>query len=95
MKVYANLVDVRIDMDFDEAVKGLHDEVLPQIKQAPGVVAGYWMRPRDDDNEGRSVVVFETEQQAQAAAQMIQEGSSPMQGVTIIRVETREVVAHL
>lgn len=93
--MYANLVDVRIDLDFDEAVKGLHEQVLPQVKQAPGVVAGYWMRPLGDDREGRSVVVFETEQQAQAAAQMVQEGSHPMQGVTVIRVETREVVAHL
>lgn len=93
--MYANLVDVRIDIDFDEALKGLHEEVLPQIKQIPGVVAGYWMRPGGTENEGRTVVVFETEQQAQAAAQMIQEGSSPMHGVTIIRVETREVVAHL
>lgn len=93
--MYANLIDVRIDMDFDEALKGLHEEVLPQVKQAPGLVAGYWMRPGDNDNEGRSVVVFETEQQARAAAQMVQEGGAPMQGVTITRVETREVVAHL
>jgi hypothetical protein len=93
--MYANLVDVRIDLDFDEALKGLQEEVLPQIKQAPGVVAGYWMRPLGDDKEGRTVLVFETEQQAQAAAQMFQEGSTPMPGVTIIRVETREVVAHL
>lgn len=93
--MYANLVDVRIDIDFDEAVKGLHEQVLPQIKQAPGMVAGYWMRPLGNDNEGRSIVIFETQEQAQAAAQMVQQGSGPMHGVTIIRVETREVVAHL
>jgi hypothetical protein len=93
--MYANLVDVRIDIDFDEAVKSLHGEVIPQIKQAPGLVAGYWMRPLDNDNEGRSIVVFETEEQARAAAQMVQEGNSPTHGVTIIRVETREVVGHL
>lgn len=93
--MFANLVDVRIETDFDEALKGLHEEVIPQIKQAPGVVAGYWMRPPDNGKEGRSVVVFETEQQAQAAAQMIPEGSNPMEGVTIVHVETREVVGHL
>jgi hypothetical protein len=93
--VFANLVDVRIEIDSAEALKGLHNEVLPQVKQAPGLVAGYWMGPLDGDDEGRSVVVFETEEQAHAAAQMVQEGSSPMEGVTIMRVETREVVAHL
>lgn len=67
----------------------------PEVKQAPGLVAGYWMRPLDNDNEGRSVVVFETGEQAQAAAQMVQEGSAPMPGVTVIRVETHEVVGHL
>lgn len=92
--MYANLVTVRIDTGFDDALKALHEQVLPQVKQAPGLVAGYWMRPQEG-NEGRSVVVFETEQQARDAAQMVQKGSSPMPGVTVLDVETREVVAHL
>ncbi len=91
--MYANLVTVRIDTDFNEAIKGLREQVLPQVKQAPGLVAGYWMHPQDD--QGTSIVIFETEQQAQSAAQMVQQGSSPMPGVTIISVETREVVASL
>ncbi|NUR58533.1 MAG: hypothetical protein HOV87_07545 [Catenulispora sp.] len=93
--MYANVVDVRIEIDFDQALKGLHEEVVPQVKQTPGVVAGYWMSPLDKDDVGHSVIVFETEEQARAAAQMVQEGSTPMEGVTIVRVETREVVAHL
>jgi hypothetical protein len=92
--MYANLVTVRIDTDFSDAIKGLHEQVLPQVKQAPGLVAGYWMRP-NDGNQGTSIVIFETEQQAQGAAQMVQQGSSPTPGVTIISVETREVVASL
>lgn len=92
--MYANLVTVRIDIDFDDALKGLREQVLPQVKQAPGLVAGYWMSPRDN-HQGTSIVVFETEQQAQAAAQTIQSGSSPMPGVSIVSVETREVVANL
>jgi hypothetical protein len=92
--MYANLVTVRIDADFDDALKGLHERVLPQVKQAPGLVAGYWLHPGHGD-EGTSVVVFETEQQAQSAAQMVQAGSNPMPGVTVISVETREVVANL
>lgn len=92
--MHANVVTVRIDLDFSDALKGLRDQVLPQVKQAPGLVAGYWMRP-SEDNQGTSIVVFETEQQAINAAQMIQKGSNPMPGVTVISVETREVVANL
>lgn len=92
--MYANLVTVRIDTDFNDALKGLHEQVLPRVKQAPGLVAGYWLQPRDD-NQGTSIVLFETEQQAQNAAQMVQQGSNPMPGVTVISVETREVVASL
>ena len=92
--MYANLVTVRIDIDFNEALKGLHEQVLPQIKQAPGLVAGYWLQ-LNEDNQGTSIVVYETEEQAQSAAQMVQRGSNPMPGVTITSVETREVVASL
>lgn len=52
------------------------------------------MSPRDD-HQGTSIVVFETEQQARAAAQAVQPGSNPMPGLTIVSLETREVVASL
>jgi hypothetical protein len=30
----------------DEAVEYLKAEVLPRVKQAPGLVGGYWLAPR-------------------------------------------------
>lgn len=92
--MFANLVTVRIDADFDDALRGLREQVLPQVKQTPGLVAGYWLQP-SGGNQGTSIVVYETEEQAQNAAQMVQQGTSPMPGVTITSVETREVVASL
>lgn len=92
--MYANLVTVRIDIDLNDALKDLREQVVPRVKQAPGLVAGYWLEP-GGDNEGTSIVVFETEEQARNAAQMVQQGSNPMPGVTVVHVETREVVASL
>ena len=45
--------------------KGLED-LVPTIEQAPGFVAGYWIRL--DDRHGISVVIFEAEDQARWSA---------------------------
>ena len=61
---------------------------MPTVKQAPGFVAGYWIRV--DDRHGTSVVVFETEEQAGAAGPPA-DGSAP--GVTMTSVSVGEVLA--
>ena len=71
------------------ALAALRDSVVPQISQAPGFVAGYWTRK---DNTGLSMIVFESEDAAQAASERIP-GTVP-DGVTLENVEVREVVAH-
>ena len=71
---------------------GLRDEVVPRASNAPGSVAGYWLRSQDD--HGLSVVVFESEDAAQAAAQMIESQGPPTDAVTLDSVDVREVVAH-
>jgi len=84
--MYAVVVNVEIT-DPDAARKGL-DELVPQIKAAPGFVAGYWVRL--DDTHGTSVVVFETEAQARAGAPPAG-GDAP--GVTMTGVAVGEVLA--
>jgi uncharacterized protein YmfQ (DUF2313 family) len=91
--VHANLVHVRLDLPFEQARKDLTEQVLPRVKQAPGLVAAYWFHP--SENLGYSVQVFESEQDARTAAQMVQPGSHPSDGVTVESVETVEVVASL
>jgi hypothetical protein len=78
--------------DFDGAQKVLEEQVVPRASQAPGFVAGYWTR--SDDNSGMSMIVFESEDAANGAAQMIQSQGSPSDAVTFEGVEVREVVAH-
>ena len=76
--------------DFERARQGL-DQMVPTISQAPGFVAGYWTR--SEDNQGLSMVVFESEDAAQQVAERLRtEGPPDPEAVTIDNVEVREVV---
>ncbi len=74
--------------DVDGAQEALRNEVVPRVAQSPGFVAGYWLAPQGD--EGMSIVLFESEEAAQGAAERIQ----PPPMITIDNVEVREVVAQ-
>jgi hypothetical protein len=86
MHAIVAMVDIN---DADPALKALGDQVIPMVKQAPGFVAGYWVRL--DQDHGMSVVVLETEEQARAAAPRVG-GRDP--GVTFTSVKVGEVVGH-
>ena len=49
-----------------EAKRGLDEEVIPMMKGAPGFLGAYFVAV--DDAHGVSIEVFETEEQARAAA---------------------------
>jgi hypothetical protein len=84
--MYAIVVNVDIT-DREAAVKGL-EELVPNVKAAPGFVAGYWIRL--DDAHGTSFAVFETEEQASAGAPPVGAG---MDGVAVTSVQVGEVMA--
>ena len=83
--MHAHVVTVDIT-DVDAATKSL-EELVPNVKAAPGFVAGYWIRL--DDGHGTSVAVFETEEQARATAPPVGGG---MGGVTVTSVQIGEVL---
>ena len=86
-------VVVRVTVNDDERGRRmLNEEVVPRAKQAPGFVAGYWTRSGSDES-GLSMIVFESEEGANAAAQMIQQGPPDPEAVTLEGVEVREVIA--
>ena len=93
--MYANVVEVSVDTSVDPERKGLNEVVIPRVQQLPGVVVGHWLEPID--GKGLSVVVFETEEAARGAieAMGLKQGASPAPGVTVDRVQTREVIGHL
>jgi hypothetical protein len=84
--MHAHVVHVDIQ-DVAEAEKGVNDTVIPNLKKAPGFVGAYFVAI--DDTHGVSVAVFDTEEQASAAAPPAR---ATGQGVTMTSVETGRVV---
>jgi hypothetical protein len=74
----------------EEALGRLRDEIVPQIKQAPGFQSGTWLM-LNQDAKGLGLVLFDSEENAQAAASRFAVGESPQPGVTVERNEVREV----
>ncbi len=86
--MHAVVVKVTI-RDREAAEAELQDKVIPQVSQAPGFVAGYWT---SKDNTGLSMIVFESEEAATGASEMIP--ATVPDTVTLEGVEVREVVGH-
>jgi heme-degrading monooxygenase HmoA len=89
--MHAALVSVTIDPGKeDEARAMLASQIVPMVKQSDGFVAGYWTEPRD--GKGFSVVVFDSEEHAKAAAPPA--GMRPPGAPVVVdTVEFREVIA--
>jgi len=87
-------VVVRVSVkDAPVATEFLRETVVPGVSQAPGFVAGYWVRLEGGD-EGNSVIVFESEEAARAAAERIRENTGSNPGVTLRDATVGEVVAN-
>jgi hypothetical protein len=90
--MHAVVVRVTIN-DFETARPILENEVVPRIKAAPGFIAGYWTRSEDGGN-GLGVTVFDSEDSARQASEMVRAAASdPNGGVSLQDIEIREVVA--
>ena len=90
--MHAVVVKVNIS-DVEPAEAALREQIVPRVSQAPGFVTGHWTRSQDQSN-GISMIVFESEDAARAAAQQIQEQGPGAPGVELESVEVREVVAN-
>ena len=86
--MHAVIVNVTIS-DPEIATSHLREQVVPGVKQAPGLVAGYWTRK---DDSGTSMVIFESEDAAKAMSERVP--TMVPDEVTIENIEVREVVAH-
>jgi hypothetical protein len=86
--MHAVVVTVSLS-DIDAATRNLKEEVVPQVSQAPGFVTGYWTRK---DDSGIAMVIFESEDAAEAMSQRV--SSIAPDVVTVENVEVREVEAH-
>jgi hypothetical protein len=87
------IVQVKIDQSReDEARKMLQDVVVPSAKQLAGFVSGHWLRALQGD-QGISVLLFESAEAAQSAAEQIRtQGPPPGVPVTMETVDAYEVL---
>jgi hypothetical protein len=86
--MHAVVVTVTIS-DHEVAESHLRENVVPGVSQAPGFVAGYWTRK---DDSGVAMVIFESEDAAQAMSERVP--SMVPDVVTLKDIEVREVVVH-
>jgi hypothetical protein len=85
-------VVTKVELPSDETIergrRELEANVLPMIKQAPGFVSAVFLAP-SEGNEGLSVIVFETKEQAHGAIEQ-QRVEAPLK---LISNDIREVAA--
>ena len=88
--MHAVVVRVTIN-DREGAQRGLDQDVVPRVSQAPGFQAGYWTWK---DNTGLSMIILDSEDAANQAAERTREMVDRIDAVSLDGVEVREVVAH-
>lgn len=71
----------------------LRDEIIPRFRQAPGFVAGQWVR--FEAGRGIGMVTFDSEEAARAAAEPLTANAPPVEALTIDSLEIGEVVARI
>ena len=86
--MHAVVVKVTIN-EPEAALRQLREQVVPRVSQAPGFLNGYWTRK---DNTGLSMILFESEDAATRASEMIP--TTVPEYVTLEGVEVREVLAQ-
>jgi hypothetical protein len=92
--MHAIVVHVKIDPSRqDEAERMLHEEVIPSVKQAPGLVGAYWLRS-EDGSQGYSVMLFDDKDAAQNAIDLNPPQAPPDSPVQLAGVEIHEVLAQ-
>ena len=95
--MYAVFTEVNADESHVEAAREVLNSTAAPMAREHGAKGGYWLAP--EGGRGINVIVFETEDEARAAAAMFTVGEPPMpnapEGVTVRTVEVREVLASV
>jgi hypothetical protein len=90
--MHAVVVNVTLK-DAEAATAYLREQIVPRVAQAPGLVNAYWA---DSGSNGGAMIVFESEDAANAMAESIRGGElAHEEAVTLDSIEVREVKAHL
>ena len=91
--MYAMVGTSKLNFENADDAARMAGGILSNLSSAPGFVTGSFARSADGKH-GRSIVVFDTEEQAEAAAE-IARANIPADGpVEIVSIDVYEVVAH-
>ena len=88
MHAVLRVVEFTSETSEEQALRGLRDQVIPAIEQAPGFVKGTWF---GDSTGGHGLVLFETEEQANQEVAQKRPGPA---GVRILSSEVYRVQAE-
>jgi hypothetical protein len=94
--MYAVLIEVNADESHVEAARDFLPNVAAPNARKDGAKGGYWLAPQN--GRGMSVVVFDTEGEALAAAAQFEVGKptgNDELAVIVKTVEVREVLASV
>ena len=92
--MYAVLVSMSIPPEREEeSIVFLRENVLPVIRQTPGIVGGYWLK-RPDGSDGVALTIFESEDAARASMEGMNNAPRP-DYVTFTGADLLEVVDSL
>jgi hypothetical protein len=92
--MHAVVGQVRIDTSREDEARKLLDEfVVPTTKEMAGFKGGHWARAVDADT-GHSMLLFDSEENARAAAARIAEGPPPGAAATFVSATVCEVLAE-
>jgi hypothetical protein len=94
--MYGIIVEVRVDPNReDEVRKMLENMIVPRARTHRGITAGYWLRSLEGDVL-RAVQLYHTKGNAQETATQIQsEGPPPGAPVSLVSINTYEVIAQV
>ncbi len=91
--MHAVVVEVNIESGREEeGIAYLHANVLPAMKQTPGLVSGYWLASKE--GQGLTVLVFDEAEAAGATARGLAAAPRP-DFASLGKIEVHDVVAHL
>jgi hypothetical protein len=94
--MHALLVTAHIEAGREEesGLEFLRTTVLPQLRQVPGLLSGYWLETTKD-RESLAILLFDDEHAAQEMAQIGLPNAPPPPGATLGTIEVREVIASI
>ena len=94
--MYGLIIDVKLDPNREkEARDMLSNMVVPRARTHKGIVAGYWLRDVKEDIL-RTVELYDNEANANETGDRIRsQGPPPDAPVTLVSINTYEVIAQV